>query len=276
MSNSPISDHLPDINLITSLAERQTTVFSRISPWTKLGMLVCLILTITCIHNILVLIILYAILLILFKVANLPVRKIIAWQVLPAFFVVSLVGILIWSEPGAVVLMLPIGPFSLQLTDNGLLLFITLLTKALISFMASIFFLMTTRYEHFSALIYRLFPTPLDQIFLMAYRFLFLTIAMTGSVLKAVRSRGGGLIRSIRMQSKMFAEVAGLVFIRSFEQAERVEKAMVSRGYASGTYRTIVVVPPPTAPEYLLLIGAYTLVIASVWIIPFLTGEYPW
>jgi cobalt/nickel transport system permease protein len=276
MSNSPISDHLPDINLITSLAERQTTVFSRISPWTKLGMLVCLILTITCIHNILVLIILYAILLILFKVAKLPVRKIIAWQVLPAFFVVSLVGILIWSEPGAVVLKLPIGPFSLQLTDNGLLLFITLLTKALISFMASIFFLMTTRYEHFSALIYRLFPTPLDQIFLMAYRFLFLTIAMTGSVLKAVRSRGGGLIRSIRMQSKMFAEVAGLVFIRSFEQAERVEKAMVSRGYASGTYRTIVVVPPPTAPEYLLLIGAYTLVIASVWIIPFLTGEYPW
>jgi len=135
---------------------------------------------------------------------------------------------------------------------------------------------MTTRYEHFSALIYRLFPTPLDQIFLMAYRFLFLTIAMTGSVLKAVRSRGGGLIRSVRMQSKMFAEVAGLVFIRSFEQAERVEKAMISRGYANGTYRTIVVVPSPTVPEYLLLVGAYTLVIASVWIIPFLTGEYPW
>ncbi|PWR73049.1 energy-coupling factor transporter transmembrane component T family protein [Methanospirillum lacunae] len=276
MSTSPISDHLPDINLITSLAERQTTVFSRISPWTKLGMLICLILTITCVQNILVLLILYVILLFLYRVAELPVRKIIAWQVLPAFFVISLVGILIWNEPGSIILMLPIGPFSLHLTDNGLFLFIRLLLKALISFMASIFFLMTTRYEHFSALIYRLFPTPLDQIFLMAYRFLFLTIAMTGSVLKAVRSRGGGLIRSVRMQSKMFAEVAGLVFIRSFEQAERVEKAMISRGYANGTYRTVIVVPPPTILEYLLLFGAYTLVIVSVWIIPFFIGEYPW
>lgn len=276
MSTSPISDHLPDINLITSLAERQTTVFSRVSPWTKLGMLVCLILTITCIQNISILILLYVLLLILFKAAELPVRKIISWQLLPAFFVVSLVGILIWNEPGTPILIFPIGMFSLQLTDNGFFIFIRLLLKALISFMASIFFLMTTRYEHFSALIYRLFPTPLDQIFLMAYRFLFLTIAMTGSVLKAVRSRGGGFIHSVRLQSRMFAEVAGLVFIRSFEQAERVEKAMISRGYSSGTYRTVVVVPSPTVSEYFLLVGAYTLVIGLVWIFPIFTGEYPW
>ena len=276
MSTASVSDHLPDINLITSLAERQTTIFSRVSPWTKLGMLVCIILAITCIQNLIVLLLLYAILLLLFKAADLPVKKLLAWQVLPAFFVLSLVGILIWSEPGSVIFKLPIGPFSLQLTDNGRLLLVRLLVKALISFMASIFFLMTTRYEHFSALIYQIFPTPLDQIFLMAYRFLFLTLAMTGSVLKAVRSRGGGLIHSVRMQGKLFAEVAGLVFIRSFEQAERVEKAMIARGYASGTYRTLTAVPSPTTAECLLLVAAYALTIAGIWIIPSLNGAYSW
>jgi len=276
MSMMSVSDHIPDINLITSLAERHTTFFSRISPWTKLGLLCCIILTITCIQNVLLLLSLYVIILVMFRIAELPVKKILAWQVLPAFFVISLVGILIWNEPGSVILTFPLGLFSLQLTDNGLLLLVRLFVKALISFMASILFLMTTRYEHFSGLIYRIFPTPLDQIFLMAYRFLFLTIAMTGSVLKAVRSRGGGLIRSVRMQGKLFAEVAGLVFIRSFEQAERVEKAMTSRGYASGTYRTLAIVPSPTTPEYILLVLAYAVAIMAIWIIPSLGGEFPW
>ena len=50
-------------------------------------------------------------------------------------------------------------------------------------------------------------------------------------MLQAFLSRGGGLIRSIRVQGKLFAEIAGLVFIRSFERAERVHKAMIARGY---------------------------------------------
>jgi cobalt/nickel transport system permease protein len=276
MSTVAISEHLPDINLITTLAERQTNFFSRISPWTKLGILVCIILIITLTQNVVVLLVLYASLLVLFRAADLPVRKLLAWQVLPAFFVFSLVGILIWNEPGSVLFSLPLGIVSLQLTDNGLLLLIRLLVKALISFTASIFFLMTTRYEHFSALIYRLFPSPLDQIFLMAYRFLFLTIGMTGSVLKAVRSRGGGLLHSVRVQGKLFAEVAGLVFIRSFEQAERVEKAMISRGYASGTYRTMTEVPSPSRLEYMVLAVTFALIIIFGCIIPSLHGVFPW
>ncbi|MCK7484599.1 MAG: energy-coupling factor transporter transmembrane protein EcfT [Bacillus subtilis] len=80
-------------------------------------------------------------------------------------------------------------------------------------------------------MIYRLFPTPLDQIFLMAYRLLFLTLSMTGAIFKAVRSRGGGIIHSIRVQGRIFAEVFALVFIRSFDRAERVHQAMIARGY---------------------------------------------
>jgi cobalt/nickel transport system permease protein len=115
-----------------------------------------------------------------------------------------------------------------------------------------LFFLMTTRYQHFSAMIYRIFPSPIDQIFLMAYRFLFLTLAMTGSILKAVRSRGGGLIHSIQMQGRLFAEIFALVFIRSFERSERVHKAMIARGY-SGCYGTAVEVPALKLYEYVII-----------------------
>ncbi len=110
---------------------------------------------------------------------------------------------------------------SLVLTDNGILLVIMLLLKALAVMTYSLFFLMTTRYQHFSAMIDRIFPSPIDQIFLMAFRFLFLTLAMTGSILKAVRFRGGGLIHSISMQGRMSAEIFALVIIRSFERSER-------------------------------------------------------
>jgi cobalt/nickel transport system permease protein len=82
----------------------------------------------------------------------------------------------------------------------------------------------------------------------MAYRFFFLTLDMVGSILKAVRSRGGGLVRGITTQAALFAEVFGLVFIRSLDRAERVQKAMMARGY-TGSYAGTTAVPRPGIAE---------------------------
>jgi cobalt/nickel transport system permease protein len=195
---------------------------------------------------------------------------------MPVIFVFSLVGIMMWTEPGRALFSIPLFGFTLTLTDNGLLLFVTLLLKALISISFSLFFLMTTRYEHFSGMIYRLFPEPLDQIFLMAYRFLFLTLTMTGSLLKAVRSRGGGIIHSIRVQGKLFAEVAGLIFIRSFERAERVNKAMVARGYhGAGSYSARTTIPSPGFAGYAILALSTLAIVFTEWIIPHAGGVLP-
>lgn len=276
MSTVTISDHIPDIDLITSYAERQNNIFSRTTPWTKLAFLILVILMITLTQNLIILTILYCVLLLMFWLAGLPITRLVAWYAMPLFFVLSLIGIMVWNEPGIIIFSIPLGIATLNMTDNGIILIVTLLLKALISFTASIFFLMITRYEHFSGMISRIFPTPLDQIFLMAYRFLFLTIGMTCALLKAVRSRGGGLMHSIRTQGKLFAEVAGLIFIRSFEQAERVEKAMISRGYHSGSYTALTQLPSPTLPEYLVLITAASFVIITGWGLPYLGGAFLW
>lgn len=261
MTTTSLSDHIPDLNLITFYAQNRQTVFSRVSPWTKLSILILVSVFITVTKNIFLVAGLYILVLLVYRAAGLPIKNLFAWYALPAVFVLSFVSILAWSEPGHTIISFSLFTMPFTLTDNGILLIVLLLAKALTVVTWSLFFLMTTRYEHFAAMIDRIFPTPLDQIFLMAYRFLFLTLAMTASILKAVRSRGGGLIRSVRMQGKLFAEIFALVFIRSFERSERVHKAMVARGF-SGSYGTAVEIPALHLYEYVLIGLCTALVIA--------------
>ena len=269
MATAMISEHIPDLDLITSYAERQNSLFSRVSPWTKFFMLILIVLMITLTRSLVILTTLYALILLVYWLAGLPVKKLFQWYTMPVVFVITLVGILAWTEPGTVVLTIPLPVIPLTLTDNGILLVVTLLLKALISFSFSLFFLMTTRYDYFSGMIYRLFPEPLDQIFLMAYRFLFLTLAMTGSMFKAIWARGGGLIHSIQVQGRIFAEVAGLVFIRSFERAERVHKAMIARGYhGAGSYSARTNIPSPGIAGYGILALATLAIVITEGVAP--------
>jgi cobalt/nickel transport system permease protein len=267
MSSTYISPHIPDLNLITYYAEKKENYFSRISPWTKFCTLVLLVLFVTLSRNLVMLAGTYAVVLLAFALAHLPVKKLFAWSLIPIFFVISLVGIMAWTQPGVPVFSFPLPGFELTLTDQGILLVVTLTLKTLISVSFSLLVLMTTRYEHLSGMISRIFPSPLDQIFLMAYRFLFLTISMIGSMLKAVRSRGGGLMNSIKTQGRLLAEIFGMVFIRSFDRAERVHKAMIARGY-NGSYSTAIRIPPPGIFEYLFLALYITLIGLSTWHIP--------
>jgi cobalt/nickel transport system permease protein len=69
------------------------------------------------------------------------------------------------------------------------------------------------------------------------------------------------------VQGRIFAEVFALIFIRSFERAERVHKAMIARGYC-GTFGAGTAIPRPGLSGYGLL-GAFSLAIAViVWMVP--------
>ena len=268
MSSTSLSPHIPDLDLITYYAEKGDSVFSRVSPWTKGCLLFFIVILVTVSRSLVLLFGLYLVVLLLYLLAGLPAGKLAYWYTLPVLFVISLVGLMMWSEPGIPLFSWTIGSFTLSLSDNGLILVVTLLIKALITVTFSLFFLMTTRYQHVAGIISRIFPAPLDQIFLMAYRFLFLTLAMTASLLKSIRSRGGGLMHSLRMQGRVFAGVFALVFIRSFERGERVHKAMTARGF-TGSYPLSGEVPRPGISEYGLLVVTGALVTAAVILSPY-------
>jgi cobalt/nickel transport system permease protein len=154
--------------------------------------------------------------------------------------------------------------YGVTLSDNGLLMLVTLSLKALISVTFSLFFLMTTKYNYFSTMIYRVFPSPIDQIFLMSYRFIFLTLKMVDAMAKALRSRGSGLIASAIKQSRLFAEVFALVFIRSYDRAERVSKAMESRGF-NGKYMATTRIPPMRLADYAVVAASLGVTAFALW-----------
>jgi len=263
---SELSPHIPDLDLITFYSEKGTTLFSRISPWTKALMLVVIIIFVSLDKSLILAVCLYLIVLAIYGSSGLPIKKLFQWYTMPLIFVLSLVLILMWNEPGNPIFSLSVPYFSLTLTDNGLLLLLTLLFKSLASVTYSLFFLMTTRYDYFSAMIYRVFPYPIDQIFLMSYRFIFITLKMVESMIKALRSRGGGLLKSARRQSKMFAEVFALTMIRSYDRADRVNKAMEARGF-NGRYVAATRIPGICPGEYFTMLVTTTLMIYLIWFV---------
>lgn len=264
-----LNDHLPDLNLITWYAESNRSFLSRVSPWTKGITLVLLVLFITVTRSPLLLAGVYGAILVIYRTAGFSLKQLFRWYLLPVVFVISIIGIMMWSEPGPALISLPLGLLTLNLSMNGLVLLIVLVFKTLIMVTYSLLFLMTTRYLHLTTMVYRVFPDPLNQIFLMSYRFIFLTLALITALLKSFKSRGGGLIQSSRRQGTIFAEVFGLVFIRSFDQAERVTGAMQARGY-SGKYRALTPVPAIRIPEWIFLFGVsvavlYVVLTGKIW-----------
>jgi cobalt/nickel transport system permease protein len=255
MSISSSSSHLPDLTFITWHAENNRSCIARVSPWSKVAVLFLLIVLITVVKDPLVLLLLYGATLYACILARLPLGRIFIWYALPVIFVLSLVGIIAWGEPGTPVLSFAIGGLSATLTDAGILLIGVLLVKAFIIVTFSLLVLMTTRYGHIAGIIDRLFPDPVNQIFLLSYRFLFLTMDLVRALLKAVRSRGGGMIHSLHVQGKIFGQVFALTFIRSLDRAERVHAAMAARGYR-GMYTTATPIPAPSPAGTAILVVA--------------------
>ena len=217
--------------------------------------LVSIVLFVTVVQSILPLIALYLAILAVYWRSGLPVKKLFQWYLLPAVFVLSLVFLLMWNEPGRPIFSLGFFKIGLSLTDNGLMLVVGAALEG--SDLHDLFPALPHDHEIRLPLgddLPHLSPRPLDQVFLMSYRFIFITLKMVASMMKALKSRGGGLIKGMTRQSQLFAEVFALVFIRSFDRAEKVNKAMESRGY-SGKYVAATGIPRLGGMDYLFILG---------------------
>src|SRR4030042_1818521 len=94
------SPHIPDLDLITFYSEKGNTLFSRISPWTKALMLVLIIIFVSLDKSLILAVCLYLIVLAIYGSSGLPIKKLFQWYTMPLIFVLSLVLILMWNEPG--------------------------------------------------------------------------------------------------------------------------------------------------------------------------------
>jgi cobalt/nickel transport system permease protein len=252
MSSKSYSKHIPDFRLVTHYAESGTSLIHRMNPWTKAVLLIFVILFVVIIQDPYLLVILLVATVAFYAAARLPLTLLLGWYSLPVFFVLTLAVLFVFSEPGRQLASFELLGTRIALTESGVLLVGTLLMRALAAVTFSLAFFMTTRYTNIAVIASKGLPKPLDNIFLLSYRFTFETTDEVADVLDAMRSRSGGLIKGVSRQTKMFASIIGLAFVHAFERAERIAKAMEARGF-TGTFPMTEKIPRMRFGDYALV-----------------------
>lgn len=260
MSRRSYSKHVPDFRLVSYFAERELSAVHRMSPWTKLALLVLVVGFVTVLTDTVLLLVLWALTLCLYAAGRLPVPVLIGWYALPVFLVFSLAVLFLFTEPGGELLGVDLLGSRLSITDSGVLLLVDLTLRALAVVNLSLAVVMTTRYKHIAYVAYKILPETVANIFLLSYRFMFETANEISDVLDAMHSRGGNLARGLTRQFRIFAGIFGLALVHSFERGETVAKAMEARGF-SGQFPVSEPAPRPAAGGY-ALVALSTLILA--------------
>jgi cobalt/nickel transport system permease protein len=191
-------------------------------------------------------------------ISGVPLARLIrrSWLALP-FGLAALP--LCFTTPGTPLLILPLGG-GLSLTAAGLMRFAAILLKAWISLQAAALLTLTTSIPSILLALRALkIPRLLITVIGLMSRYLFVFGETAHQLLQAREARssradahrqaGGSLLWRARVTGGM----AGSLFLRSFERAERVYAAMLARGY-DGEIRSLPQ-PPLASGGYRLLAG---------------------
>ncbi len=263
MSRRTYSKHIPDFRLVTYFAESGDSMVHRINPWTKGVLLIFTVGLATVLTDIWILLFLLALSIAFYAAARLPLGVLIGWWTLPVVFVVTLTVMFMFTEPGEQLLTFDVFGKRISITDNGIMLVVKLLVRALAVVTVSLTLFMTTRYTHIAHMAFRTLPGTLANMFILSYRFMFETSDEISDVLDAMHSRSGSLARGFSRQTKIFAGIFGLSFVHAFERAERIAKAMEARGFAGQFPRTERVPLPSYGGCALIALAAVAFAIAT-------------
>jgi cobalt/nickel transport system permease protein len=134
--------------------------------------------------------------------------------------------------------------WDLTITDAGLLRFVSILIRSWLSVQMAILLVAVTRFPDIvHALEHLRVPSILATIIAFLYRYLFVLADEVFRLLRAREarsaaapgSRSGG---SVAWRARVTGNMAGQLFLRSYERSDRVYNAMLARGY-TGHLNTI-------------------------------------
>ncbi|HEU5102724.1 MAG TPA: cobalt ECF transporter T component CbiQ [Roseiflexaceae bacterium] len=150
----------------------------------------------------------------------------------------------IFTIPGQPLFAWMLGSWHLTITDAGLIRFVSIVVRSWLSVQMAILLTATTQFpDLMHALRHLRVPKLLVAIVSFMYRYLFVLIDEAARLLRAREARsarstagaGGG---SIAWRARVAGNMAGQLFLRSYERSDRVYNAMLARGYA-GQFLTI-------------------------------------
>jgi cobalt/nickel transport system permease protein len=143
----------------------------------------------------------------------------------------------IFSVPGTPVAVFSIGPWTLTATDAGLVHCTSIVIRSLLSVQMAILLTATTAFpDLIHALRHLRLPQVIVATIAFMYRYLFVLSDETLRLLRAREARsarqrdgrGGG---ALTWRARVAGNMAGQLFVRSFERGDRVYQAMLARGY---------------------------------------------
>ena len=148
----------------------------------------------------------------------------------------------LFSIPGKALFTFQLFTWNLTITDMGFLRFVSILIRSWLSVQMAILLVATTRFHDLiHAFEHLRVPAILTTIIAFLYRYLFV---LTDEVLRLLRAResrsaasagnrsGGGVL----WRAKVAGNMAGQLFLRSYERSDRIYNAMLSRGYTGHLY----------------------------------------
>ncbi|UCE90954.1 MAG: cobalt ECF transporter T component CbiQ [Methanobacteriota archaeon] len=248
MSRRSYTRHVPDVRMITHYAETGHSTIHSMTAWAKAAILLLIVAMVTVATDLYVLMMIFAFTLCFYALARLPIRLLIGWYTMPVFFVLTIAIMFVFTEPGEDIARLELGSTTIGVTDNGLILMAKLLLRALAVVTFSLATFMTTRYGHVVYIAHRTLPSTIASMFLLTYRFLFVTSDELTNILDTVHSRNGHLARGVFRQTRMFAGIFTHAFVHAFERGERISKAMEARGFL-GAFPVSEGIPKPRPVE---------------------------
>jgi cobalt/nickel transport system permease protein len=150
----------------------------------------------------------------------------------------------IFSPLGHPLVEWSLGPLTLIPTDYGLIKFGSILLRSWLSVQAAILLVATTRFpDMVHAFEHLHVPAVLTTIVAFLYRYLFVLTDEVMRLLRARHSRSATLPgyksgRNVVWRARVTGNMAGQLFLRSYERSDRIYNAMLARGYA-GQLRTL-------------------------------------
>lgn len=151
-------------------------------------------------------------------------------------FALAAVSVIV-ALPGRPLFALQLGPLDLVATEPGLIRFVSIVIRSWISVQMAILLTATTQFpDLMHALRHLRVPRVLIAVIALMYRYLFVLADEALRLLRAREARSarparGGGGGSVRWRARVAGNLAGQLFLRSYERSDRVYLAMVSRGY---------------------------------------------
>jgi cobalt/nickel transport system permease protein len=160
-----------------------------------------------------------------------------SWVVLP-FAGMAAISLLFTQAGRVLWTWHPFG-WRIAITDEGVLLYTSIVVRSWLSVLVSGLLVATTPFPNLLIALRALgIPVVLTAIVSYTYRYLFVLVDEAARLQTARKARSAGTGGTLRWRVRVLGGMIGSLFVRSYERSERIYAAMLSRGFA-GQVRTL-------------------------------------